>query len=122
MGAIFSSIFGIIFAIIIIVVGVFVIDEPEIKSIIWITAVVVFLLFLGAGLFQPVVAEYNPNRYRRKALRIKEPLVWFPRDGIYHESLGHTSLKELEKVTDQTRSRKAIKFTLRFLLNHPLTR
>jgi hypothetical protein len=112
VGAIYSSIFGIIIAIIIIAVGVFAIDEPELKSIMWITAVAVFLLLLGIGLFQPMVARYNANRYRRKSLRVAEPRVWFASDGIYHEALGHTSLKELEKVTDQTRSRKAIQFTL----------
>ncbi|MBT7189899.1 MAG: hypothetical protein HN916_06875 [Anaerolineae bacterium] len=59
-----------------------------------------------------MVERYNTNRYRRKALRVVEPRVWFASDGIYHETLGHTSLKELVKVTDQTRSRKAISFTL----------
>ena len=113
VGAVYSSIFGIIIAIIIVAVGAFAIDEPELKSIMWITAVAVFLLLLGIGLFQPKVARYNANRYRRKALRVAEPRVWFTSDGIYHETLGHTSLKELIKVTDQTKSRKAIRFTLK---------
>ena len=112
VGAVYSSIFGIILAIIIIAVGVFAMDEPELKSAMWITAVAVFLLLLGIGLFQPMVARYDAYRYRRKALRVAEPRVWFASDGIYHETLGHTSLKELEKVTDQTRSRKAIQFTI----------
>jgi hypothetical protein len=112
VGAVYSSIFGIIIAIIIIAVGVFAMDEPELKSIMWITAVVVFLLLLGIGLFQPGVARLNANRYRRKALRVAEPRVWFTSDGVYHEALGHTSLKGLEKVIDQTRSGKAIQFTL----------
>ncbi len=112
MGAVYSSIVGIIFAIILIAVGMFAIEEPEIKTMMWITAVVVFLLFLGAGLFQPMVARSKANRYRQKSLRFMEPRVWFASDGIYHEALGHTSLKELDKVTDQTRSRKAIQFTL----------
>jgi hypothetical protein len=112
VGAVYSSIFGIIIAIILIAVGVFAIKEPEIKSMMWIIAVVVFLLLLGIGLFQPSVARYNANRYRRKALLVAEPRVWFASDGIYHETLGYTSLKELEKVTDQTKSRKSISFTL----------
>ena len=112
IGAVYSSIFGLIFAVIISVVGMFAIDDPEIKSMIWIVAVIVFLLFLGAGLFQPMIARYEAFCYRRKALRALEPRVWFASDGIYHETLGHTSLKEMEKVTDQTRSRKAIRFTL----------
>ena len=112
VGAVYSSIFGIILAIIVIAVGVFAIDEPELKSAMWIAAVAVFLLLLGIGLFQPIAARYNANRYRRKSLRVAEPRVWFASDGIYHEALGHTSLKELEKVTDQTKSRKAIQFTL----------
>ena len=112
VGAVYSSIFGILIAIILIAVGVFAIDEPEIKLMMWIIAVVVFILLLGIGLFQPSVARHNANRYRRKALRVSEPRVWFASDGVYHEALGHTSLKELEKVTDQTRSRKAISFTI----------
>ncbi len=112
MGAVYSSIVGIIFAIILIAVGMFAIEEPEIKTMFWIVAGVVFLMFLGAGLFQPMVARYNANRYHQKSLRIAEPRVWFASDGIYHEALGHTSLKELVKVTDQTISRKAIQFTL----------
>ena len=112
MGAVYSSIFGIIVAIIMSVVGIFVVDDPELKPMIWIVAVIIFLLFLSAGLFQPMIARYNAFRYRRKALRVLEPRVWFASDGIYHETLGHTSLKELEKVTDQTRTRKAIRFTL----------
>jgi hypothetical protein len=40
------------------------------------------------------------------------PHIWFASDRVYHETLGYTSLKELEKVTDQTRSRNAIKFTI----------
>ena len=113
VGAVYSSIFGIIIAIILIAVGVFAIDEPQIKSMMWVIAVIVFILLLGIGLFQPSVARYNANRYRRKSLRVLEPRVWFASDGIYHETLGHTSLKDLEKVADQTRSRKAIRFTLR---------
>ncbi len=61
---------------------------------------------------QPVVARYNAQRYARKALYVPEPRVWFAADGVYHETLGYTSLKELEKVTDSTRSRQAIVFTL----------
>jgi len=112
VGAVYSSIFGLIIASILIAVGVFAIDEREIKLMMWIIAVVVFILLLAIGLIQPSVARYNANRYRRKALLVAEPRVWFASDGIYHETLGHTSLKELKKVTDQTRSRKAISFTL----------
>ncbi|MGB2962390.1 MAG: hypothetical protein WBB69_00200 [Anaerolineales bacterium] len=112
VGAVYSSIVGIVLAIILFAVGMFAVEEPELKIAMWITAIVVFLVLLGIGLFQPMVARYNANRYRRKSLRIAEPRVWFASDGIYHETLGHTSLKDLEKVTDQTRSRKAIQFTL----------
>ena len=113
VGAVYSSIVGIIIAVIIAAVGAFVIDEPELKSIIWITAIAVFLLLLGIGLFQPMVARYNAYRYRRKALRVAEPRVWFASDGIYHETLGYTSLQGLIKVTDQTKSRQAIRFNLK---------
>ncbi len=111
-GAVYSSIFGAIIAIIMTAVGMFVVDDPDLKIAMWIGAVAVFLLLLGIGLFQPVVARYEAYRYQRKALCISEPRVWFASDGIYHETLGYTSLKELEKVTDQTRPRKAIQFTL----------
>ena len=114
VGAVYSSIVGIILAIIMITVGIFAIDEPDVKTGMWIGAVAVFLLLLGIGLFQPTIARYNAYRYRRKALRVLEPRVWFASDGIYHETLGHTSLKEIEKITDQTRTRKAIRFTLSF--------
>jgi len=112
VGAVYSSIVGIILAIIMIAVGVFAVEDPDVKTGMWIGAVAVFLLLLGIGLFQPIIAHYNADRYCRKALRVLEPRVWFASDGIYHEALGHTSLKELKKVTDQTRARKAIKFSL----------
>ncbi len=99
VGAVYSSFFGLVFAAIMIAIGTFVIQEPQEKTILQICAVAVFLLFLGAGLFQPVLARYNARRYRHKALRVPEPHVWFTSDGIYHETLGYTSLKDLEKVT-----------------------
>jgi len=111
-GAIYSSIVGIVFAAILFAVGAFAIHEPQGKTIIRICAVAVFLLCLGVGLCQPVLARYKARRYRHRALRIPEPHVWFTSDGIYHETLGYMSLKELVRVTDQTRSRKAIRFTL----------
>ena len=111
-GAVYSSIFGLILAIILIAVGVFVIDDPKIKIMMWVIAAIVFLLLLGIGIIQPIAARANADRYRRKCLRVAAPRVWFSSDGIYHETLGHTSLKELIKVTDQTRSRKAIQFTV----------
>jgi hypothetical protein len=111
-GVIYSSIVGIIIAIILIAVGMFAIEDPEIRIGIWFMAGEAFLLFLGAGLIQPILARYNANHYRRKCLRVAQPRVWFASDGIYHEALGHTSLKELVKVTDQTKSRNTIQFTL----------
>lgn len=107
-----SSIFGAILALIMLAIIHFAVKDPDVKTILQFTAVGIFLLLVGIGLFEPVVIRYNADRYRRKALRVAEPRVWFASNGIYHETLGHTSLKELEKVTDQTRSRKAISFTL----------
>jgi len=111
-GVIASSIFGLIIASIMIAITFFAIKDPEIKVALRISAGFVFLLLVGIGLFQPLADKYRAGRYRQKALRIAEPHVWFGPDGIYHETLGHTSLKELHKVTDQTRSRKAIQFTV----------
>jgi hypothetical protein len=113
VGAVYSSIVGLILAIILISVGIFAIDDPDIKSMFWLIAGAVFLISLSAGLFQPKVARYNADHYRRKALRVAEPRVWFTSDSIYHETLGYTSLKELTKVTDQTKSHKAIRFNLK---------
>ena len=107
-----SSILGAILALIIFAVVQFAVKDPDIKPMLQFTAVGIFLLLVGIGLFEPLVERYNANCYRRKALRVAEPRVWFASDGIYHETLGHTSLKDLQKVTDQTRSRKAISFTL----------
>ncbi len=107
-----SSVFGAILALIMLAVVQFAVKDPDVKPILQFTALGIFLLLVGMGLFEPIVARYKANSYRRKALRVTEPRVWFASDGIYHETLGHTSLKELEKVTDQIRSRKAIKFTL----------
>ena len=112
MGAVYSSIFGAILAIILLVVVQFAIKDPAVKPAMRITAAAIFRLLVGIGLFQPVVARYEAARYRRKALRIAAPRVWFAADGIYHETLGYTSLKDLEKVTNQTSSRSAIRFTL----------
>ncbi|MFC2093577.1 hypothetical protein ACFLSV_06725 [Bacteroidota bacterium] len=112
IGAIYSSIAGVVLAVILLAVGTFAIQDPLGNTIVRICAVAVFLLLLGVGLFQPVVARYNAQRYRHKALQVPEPRVWFASDGIYHETLGYTSLKDLEKVTDQTKSCKAIQFTL----------
>ena len=112
IGALYSSIFGLIIAVIIIVITIFAIDQPEIKVAMRIVAGIIFLFLLGVGLFQPMVDKNKVDRYRRKALLFPEPRVWFGPDSIYHEALGHTSLKELYKITDQTKSRKAIQFTL----------
>ena len=111
-GAIYSSIIGLILAIILIIITFFAVDDPEIKIALYIAAGFVFLLIAGIGLFQPLAAKYRANRYRRKTLKFPEPRVWFGPEGIYHEALGYTSLKELHRVTDQTKSRNAIQFTL----------
>ena len=112
MGAVYSGILGIVAALIMIIISIFIDKDPDTKNMLRIIAGIVFLMFLGAGLFQPMIDKYKSNRYRQKALKFPEPRVWFGPDGVYHEALGHTSLKELHKVTDQTRSRKAIQFTV----------
>jgi len=111
-GVIASSIFGFVIAVILYVITFFAFKEPEIKIAMRYVAVGLFFLMVGVGYFQPKVAKKEADRYRRKALRIREPRVWFGPDGVYHETLGHTSLKELYKVTDQTKSRNRIQFTL----------
>lgn len=109
-GVIASSIFGAVFAIIMAIIIFFAVKDPVMRKILWITSGVVFLLFVGAGLIQPMAEKNQADRYRRKALRFAAPRVWFGPDDIYHEALGHTSLKGLVMVTDQTKSRQAIQF------------
>jgi hypothetical protein len=111
-GVIASSIIGFVIALILIAVTIFAVDAPEIKIALRIAAAGLFVFMIGVGLFQPMVTKNEALRYRRKALRFSEPRVWFAADGVYHEALGHTSLKELHKVTDQTKSRNRIQFTL----------
>ncbi len=55
----------------------FAIKDPDIKPVMRITAVAIFLLLVGIGLFQPIGARYEAYRYRRKALRVADPRVWF---------------------------------------------
>jgi hypothetical protein len=112
IGAIYSGIFGLVIATVLVVVGIFAIGDAQIMPIIWVSALAVFLLLVGVGLFQPIQRRRQAQRYQDKAIRFRDPHVWFSADGIYHETLGYTSLKHLEKVTDQTKSRQAITFTV----------
>lgn len=111
MGAVYSSIAGLVIAVILVVVGKFVIREPEAMPVIWACAVGVFLLMLGIGAFQPIQQRRKARRYARKALRVAAPRIWFTHNGVYHETLGYTALINVVKITDQTRSRDAITFT-----------
>jgi len=113
-GAVYSSIFGIILAVILLAVALLAIEDPVIKTMMVIGAPALFLLLLGIGIFQPLWARWNADQYRRRCLQVAEPRVWFAAEGIYHEALGYTSLEELEKVTDQTKSRKAISFRISY--------
>ena len=113
-GVIASSIFGAVLALILLLVVQFAIKDPEVRPIMRITAGAIFLLLVGIGFFQPLFARYQAQRYERRALRVGAPRVWFAAEGLYHETLGYLSLKDLEKVTDQTRSRQAILFTLTY--------
>jgi hypothetical protein len=107
-----SGCVGLVLAGIFLAVGRFGINEDQYMPIIIICALAVFLLLLGVGLFQPAKARYDAVQYRRQALRVPEPRFWFGREGIYDEAFGFTSLKELVKVNDHTRSKKTIKFTV----------
>ena len=70
MGAVYSSIFGLVIAAILVAVGKFAIKEPQAMPVIWISALAVFLLFLGIGLFQPIQNRRKAQRHRRKAQRV----------------------------------------------------
>ena len=112
IGAVYSTITGLVISVILILVGKFVIKEEEAMPMIFLSAGVLILLMAGVGLFQPIQERNKARKYRRKALRVPGPRVWFGPEGVYHEVFGYTSLKELEKVTDHTRSAKTIKVTI----------
>jgi len=114
VGALYSSIFGAIFAIILIAIGLFAIKDPQLKIMFWFIAGVVFLVFLGAGLFQPIVARHKADRYRSTSLRFAQPRVWFAPGGIYHEALGYASLKDLVRITDRSKSQRTMQFTVEY--------
>jgi hypothetical protein len=112
LGAVYSGIVGLVLAAILFVVGEFVVKVDVGFPIFTAVAGGLLVLMIGVGLFQPVKARWDARKYRRRALRVLEPRVWFGPDGAYHETLGYTSLKELVDVADQTRSRKRIKFVV----------
>ena len=56
VGAVCSSIFWAILAIIIIIVGI-IVDDPDLKFVMGVLALTLFLLLPGIGLFQPVIAR-----------------------------------------------------------------
>jgi hypothetical protein len=112
VGAVYAGIVGLVLGAILIVVGEFVVKIDTGVPVFTIVAVGLLTLMIGVGLFQPVKARWSARRYRRRALRVAEPRVWFGPDGAYHETLGYTSLKRLVDVTDQTRSRKRIKLVV----------
>jgi hypothetical protein len=112
VGAVYAGIVGLVLGAILIVVGEFVVDVDVGVPVFAIVAVALLILMIGVGLFQPVKERWSARKYRRRALRVLEPRVWFGPDGVYHETLGYTSLKRLVDVTDQTRSRKRIEFVV----------
>lgn len=111
VGAVYSGAVGLALGAILVVVGRFVVKDEQALPIIFICAAAVVLLLIAIGLFQPLHERHKASQYRRKALRVLEPRVWFGAEGVYHEARGYTSLQELIKVTDQTRSRR-VKFTI----------
>lgn len=111
IGAVYSGITGLLLGVFMIVIGKFVIKDEQVMPFIFIGAAVVLLLLIGIGLFQPLQERNKARIYRRKALRILQPRVWFGAEGVYHEASGYTSLKELKKVS-HTKTRQTIKFTI----------
>jgi hypothetical protein len=111
VGAAYSGLVGLLLGAILLGVVTFVIQDEGVKPYLRITAGGVFLLLLGVGLVQPLQERRKARRYRRKALRVQQPRVWFSAFGIYHEAFGHTPLKTLVKVSDLISRRQAIRFT-----------
>jgi hypothetical protein len=112
IGAVYSTIAGLVVSAILVGVGKYVIKDEQAMPIILICAVAVVILLAGVGLFQPIQERNKARKYRRKALRVLEPRVWFGAEGVYHEASGYTSLKELRNVNDHTKTRQTIKFTI----------
>jgi hypothetical protein len=113
IGAVYSSVAGLVISGILVAVGKFAIEDEQAMPIILISAGAVFLLFVGVGLFQPVNERNKARKYRQKALRTLEPRVWFGAEGVYHEAFGYTLLKELKSVKDRTKTLKTIEFTIK---------
>jgi len=120
IGAVYSTIVGLVISTIMVGVGKYVIKDEQVMPTIFICAGAVLLLLVGAGLFQPIQERNNARKYRRKALRVREPRVWFGAEGVYHEAFGYTSLKELKDVNDRTKTLKTIKFTVKVSLPHSI--
>jgi hypothetical protein len=112
VGAVYSGIVGLVLAGILFVVGEFVVKIDVGFPIFTVVAGGLLVLMICVGLLQPVKQRWDAGKYRRRALRVPEPRVWFGPDGAYHETLGYTLLKRLANVTDRTRSRKRIKFVV----------
>ncbi len=112
VGAVYSGIVGLVLGAILLGVVAFVIQDEGVKPYLQVTAGGVFLLLIGVGLVQPLQERRKARRYRRRALRVQQPRVWFGAEGIYHEAFGHTPLKTLVKVSDLIRRRRAIRFTI----------
>ena len=102
IGAVYRSIAGLVISTILVGVGKYAIKDEQVMPIILICAVAVLVLFAGVGLFQPLQERNKAKKYRRKALRVLEPRVWFGAEGAYHEASGYTSLKELKNVNDHS--------------------
>jgi hypothetical protein len=117
-GAIYSSALGAVFAAAILVMARFAAQRPEHQELMNLSAAGVFLLLLGIGLFQPIAARLRAAAYRRRALRVSEPRVWFGPGGVYEESFGFTPLDPLEGVSDNTRARGVITFTVSSVMLH----
>jgi hypothetical protein len=111
LGAVYSSIFGLVISVIMVLVGIFVIKDEQMMPAINISAGAVFLLLLGVGLFQPLQARFKAQRFRWNAQRTLEPRAWFGSEGVYHEVFGYTSLRELNKISHSKR-KKTIRFNL----------
>jgi len=112
VGVVYSSLFGFVFSLILAGAAIFVIKDEQVTPILITTASGVLLLFFGIGLAQTINIGRKARIYRRKALEVAEPRVWFGAEGAYHEALGYTSLKRLEKAIDQSRRLKRIKFVV----------
>lgn len=112
VGAVYSGALGLVAATAIVVVGLTALAGDESVSVIWWIAGAVLIGLTLVGIWQPLGERRAARRYHARAMRCREPRLWFTEHGIRHESLGYTDLRDLQRVENHTKSSGAITFVV----------